>query len=102
MIIDQSIKNGSYFAHEYLTRFDDQLNHHMSSKLLVVDNSSGQDTTRTGLSFTEYSISDNYFVSFNVYDDAENIYLTARHDYSNFESFPTDPNSFYKIQKVSI
>ena len=103
-IIDTIMKNDPYFAYEYLTRFDDYQNHYCASKLVIVDNTSGSDSSRTGLSFVESHISDNYFVAFNAYDDDDNIYLTVRHDYSQFTGIRDELNlvSNYKLQKTSI
>ena len=103
-IIDTIIKDDPYFAYEYLTRFDDYKKHYCANKLMIVDNTSGLDLNRTGLSFTESAISDNSFISFDSYEDNNNIYLTARHDYSLFSGIQDENDliSIYKIQKTSI
>jgi hypothetical protein len=90
--IDTLIK-GSGYSYEYLAQFKDQSGCYCSSKLFIVDNTSGLDVTRTGLSFSEYAISDNSFITYSVSDDSSNIYLNAQLN---------SPTGYYKLYKTSI
>jgi hypothetical protein len=101
-IIDTIAKSSPYFSFEYLTRFEDVTNHSCSSKLLIVDSTSGLDSGRRSLSLAESHISDNYFINFNAYHDPTNIYLTAQFDYSQIDNPPATLSGFYKIYKISI
>ena len=88
-----TLTKGSRYSYEYLTQFKDQSGHFCSSKILIVDNTSGIDLTRTGISFSEYSISDNSFINYSISGDNQNIYLNAQLD---------TPTGIYKLYKTSI
>lgn len=90
--IDTLLK-GDKYTYEYSTQFQDASGHYCSSKIIIVDNTSGTDVSRTGLSFSEYSISDNSFVNYSVSGDNDSIYLNAQLD---------TPIGFYKLYKTSI
>jgi len=90
--IDTLLK-GSRYSYEYLTQFRDQSGCFCSSKIIIVDNTSGIDLLRTGLSFSEYSISDNSFANYSVSGDNQNIYLNVQLD---------TPTGTYKLYKTSI
>lgn len=91
-IIDIIPKN-LYHSYEYTTQFKDASGQFCSSKLMVVDNTVGLDLSRTGISFSEYAISDNSFIDYSISGDVDNIYLLANTDY---------PPSSYKLYKTSI
>jgi hypothetical protein len=91
-VIDSLIK-GSGYSYEYLSQFQDNSGIYCSSKLMIVDNTSGLDLLRTGLSFSEYAISDNSFVNYSISEDSTNIYLKAQLD---------TPDGIYKLYKTSI
>jgi len=91
-VIDTLIK-GSGYSYEYLTQFQDASGIYSSSKLMLVDNTSGLDTTRTGIFFTEYAISDYSFVNYSVSEDATGIYLKAQLN---------TPDAAYKLYKTFI
>lgn len=91
-IIDSIVK-GSRYSYEYLSQFKDQSGCYCSSKLLILDNTSGLDLLRTGLSFSEYAISDDSFVNYSISGDPTNIYLTAQ-----LNSY----TGTYKLYKTSI
>jgi hypothetical protein len=87
------LPKGEKYSYEYFAQFKDVLGHHCSSKIIIVDNTSGQDDSRTGLAFEEYSRSENSFANYSVSGDEDNIYLNAQLDY---------PVGFYKLYKTSI
>jgi hypothetical protein len=87
------LPKGEKYSYEYFAQFKDGLGHHCSSKIIIVDNTSGQDNSRTGLAFEEYSRSENSFVIYSVSGDEDNIYLNAQLD---------DFVGFYKLYKTSI
>lgn len=91
-IID-TISKGSGYSYEYLAQIKDQSECYCSSKLFIVDNTSGLDITRTGLSFSEYAISDNSFVNYSISGNSNNIYLYAQLN---------SPTGIYKLYKTSI
>jgi hypothetical protein len=91
-IID-TLPKGSRYSYEYITQFKDQSGHFCSSKILIVDNTSGIDLSRTGISFSEYSISDNSFINYSISGDNQNIYLNAQLN---------TPTGIYKLYKTSI
>ena len=91
-IID-TLSKGSGYSYEYLAQFKDQSGCYCSSKLFIVDNTSGLDITRTGLSFSEYAISDDSFITYSVSSDSSNIYLNAQLN---------SPTGYYKLYKTSI
>ena len=88
-----TLSKGARYSYEYFTQFRDQSGCYCSSKILIVDNTSGIDLTRTGISFSEYSISDNSFVNYSISGDNQNIYLNAQLD---------TPTGIYKLYKTSI
>jgi hypothetical protein len=90
--IDTLLK-GSKYSYEYFTQFKDQSGCYCSSKILIVDNTSGADLSRTGLSFHEYGRSANSFVNYSISGDAQNIYLNAQLN---------TPTGIYKLYKTSI
>jgi len=91
-VID-TLSKGSGYSYEYLAQFRDQSGCYCSSKLFIVDNTSGLDITRTGLSFSEYAISDDSFVTYSVSGNSTNIYLNAQLN---------SPTGYYKLYKTSI
>ena len=91
-IID-TIEKGERHTFEYLSQFVDASGMYCSSKIVIVDNSSGIDLSKTGISFSESNISDNSFVNYSVYDNSTGIYLTAQLN---------TPTGFYKLYKTSI
>jgi len=64
-------------VYEYLTKFKDLSGIFCSSKIHIVNNTSGSGVGRTGISFSEYSISDNSFVNYSVSGDDTSVYLNA-------------------------
>ena len=90
--IDTLVK-GEKYSYEYFTQFLDQSGCFCSSKIIIVDNTSGTDLSRTGLSFSEYSISDNAFANYSVSGDNQNIYLNVQLD---------TPTGTFKLYKTSI
>jgi hypothetical protein len=88
-----TLSKGSGYSYEYLAQFRDQSGCYCSSKLFIVDNTSGLDITRTGLSFSEYAISDDSFVTYSVSGNSTNIYLNAQLN---------SPTGYYKLYKTSI
>jgi hypothetical protein len=88
-----TLSKGARYSYEYLTQFRDQSGCYCSSKILIVDNTSGIDLSRTGLSFSEYSISDDSFVNYSISGDNQNIYLNAQLN---------TPTGIYKLYKTSI
>jgi hypothetical protein len=91
-IID-TLPRGERYSYEYFAQFKDELGHRCSSKILIVDNTSGSDSSRTGLSFEEYSRSENSFVNYSVSGDEQNVYLNAQLD---------TPVGRYTLYKTSI
>jgi hypothetical protein len=91
-VID-TLAKGSGYSYEYLAQFKDQSGCYCSSKLFIVDNTSGLDITRTGLSFSEYAISDDSFVNYSISGDSTNIYINAQLN---------SPTGYYKLYKTSI
>jgi hypothetical protein len=91
-VID-TLPKGSSYSYEYLAQFKDQSGCFCSSKLFIVDNTSGLDIARTGLSFSEYAISDDSFVNYSISGDSTNIYLNAQLN---------SPTGYYKLYKTSI
>jgi uncharacterized delta-60 repeat protein len=79
-----TLPRGNKYTYEYLGQFKDYLEHRCSSKILVVDNASGYDELRTGLSFEEYSRSEYSFINYSISGDENNIYLNAQFDYTEF------------------
>ena len=102
-IIDSIPRIDPYFTYEYTIQFNDKDNQYCSSKLLIVDNTFGNDEANTGVSFAESSISDNNFIDCNQYNDDDNIYLTANIDYSQYgrDALTTD-FATYRIYKISV
>lgn len=88
-----SIDKNFHKTHDYLCQFQDSSGCFCSSRVLIVNNSSGLDLSRTGVSFSQYGISDNSFVNLSVQEDSTTIYLQAQID---------NPTGLYKLYKTSI
>ena len=102
-IIDSIPRIDPYFTYEYTIQFNDKDNQYCASKILIVDNTFGNDQANTGVSFSESNISDNNFIDCDQYNDDDNIYLTARIDYSQYgrNTLATD-SATYRIYKISV
>lgn len=87
------ISKGTHKTYDYLCRFEDESGSCCSSRLLIIDNTSGTDITKTGVSFSQYGISDNSFINLSVQDSTTGIYLKAQLD---------TPTGYYKLYKTSI
>jgi len=88
-----TMPKGTKYSYEYFAQFKDQSGCFCSAKIIIVDNSSGIDLSRTGISLSEYSISDNSFVNYSISGDSQNIYLNAQLN---------TPTGIYKLYKTSI
>jgi hypothetical protein len=88
-----TMPKGTKYSYEYFAQFKDQSGCFCSAKIIIVDNSSGIDLSRTGISLSEYSISDNSFVNYSISGDNQSIYLNAQLN---------TPTGIYKLYKTSI
>jgi hypothetical protein len=102
-IIDSIPRNDPFFTYEYTSQFKDKDYHYCAAKILLVDNSFGNDNSRTGISFAESNISDDHFIHYSVSNDDENIYLNAYIDYSQYGRDTVDTDiATYRIYKISV
>jgi hypothetical protein len=102
VLIDENIKSDPHFSYEYLIQVNDAQNHFCSTKLLIVDNSAGFDSSRAGVSFSQSDISDNHFINYSFQHDNDKIYLYAQHSYDNYTGSGEGLVSNCKLYKTSI
>ena len=102
-IIDTLTRSDPYSLYTYDISVYNSDNDFASTRITIVDNLSGTNPNKTGVSFSESNISDFNYADFDYYYDDTYIYLTSELNYSSiYEGAPNEFGASYKMIKTSI